>query len=390
MNLPVRPDLVAFATHLAVALLFSGIFAFLYVESRHIYFKYWTIAWTLLWAALLLRMGWLNSGQTVFLVAAGLLRLAFATSLIFAAAAVSGSFEGRLTWLALLAPMVGALVYATGATVALRGADTLHGLLLMAIYVLSFVRSRRLPFGAFRSGHKIFSIALLAGSLLALHDTLVQVASFVAPGALPVSSRYGDLYHLVFETLLAFSAMMMWMETQHEQLRLANEQLDENRRQLALNAQTDALTGLLNRSALNEFCDANQPVPGLVAVLDLDNFKAINDTHGHVVGDEVLASVGNLIRASVRKTDRAWRWGGDEFVILFQDQGEAVVAERLQALEERLQQFQIRGRGALPIRLRWGLSEIEGGPLRQAIERADHRMYLKKKEKSISEKISGD
>jgi len=128
-----------------------------------------------------------------------------------------------------------------------------------------------------------------------------------------------------------------------------------------------------------------------VAVLDLDNFKDINDALGHLVGDEVLASVGNLIRSSIRKTDRAWRWGGDEFVILFQDRNQAAARDRLEALEQHLQRFRIRGRGVLPVGVSWGTAQVASGSLRQAIEAADHGMYVKKKEKlsPSADRVSG-
>ncbi len=84
----------------------------------------------------------------------------------------------------------------------------------------------------------------------------------------------------------------------------------------------DALTGLPNRSALYEKIRALQSdrrgAAGTFAALflDLDGFKAINDAHGHRVGDEVLRHVGAHLVATVRSTDYVGRWGGDEFMVL--------------------------------------------------------------------------
>jgi len=386
------PDPVSFAARLVVALLFAGVFVFLYRESRNLYFQYWIIGWLLLAAALLCRLGWMSTGRALFLAPAGLSHLAFAVSLVFSGAAVHTRPETRLTSLGLLVPAAGSVVYIAGVALGFRGAQVLLSILLACAFGSNFVLSRRLWTAAAGSGRKLFCVSLGAGAALSVHDALVFSASLLAPAAAARYLVYYDLYYLVLETLLAFSAMLMWMEAQNEQLRRANEELALSRQQLAQSAQLDPLTGLLNRAALNQACeaDAGQHPSGIVAVLDLDNFKDINDSLGHLTGDEVLASIGGLIRGSIRRTDQAWRWGGDEFVILFQDQTRESADERLAGLAERLQRFQVRGRGALPIRVSWGTAEIGSSSLRQALEEADNHMYMKKKEKSSKPKLFGE
>ena len=58
----------------------------------------------------------------------------------------------------------------------------------------------------------------------------------------------------------------------------------------------------------------------------MDNFKDVNDRYGHLVGDEILRNIGHLLQASIRHEDEAFRWGGDEFVLLFHNQQLAVAA----------------------------------------------------------------
>lgn len=101
----------------------------------------------------------------------------------------------------------------------------------------------------------------------------------------------------------------------------------------------DALTGLPNRSALyeriRELQSERRGVAGDFAALfvDLDGFKAINDTHGHLVGDEVLRHVGASLVAAVRATDYVGRWGGDEFMVLLVGSADAArVAETVRRL----------------------------------------------------------
>ena len=103
---------------------------------------------------------------------------------------------------------------------------------------------------------------------------------------------------------------------------------------VAHRATHDPLTGLANRTlfldrlrlSLLRRDRARHPVT--VAFVDLDGFKAVNDTAGHLVGDAVLRSVAERIAGSVRPADTAARWGGDEFVVLCEDVGDGVHVER--------------------------------------------------------------
>ena len=114
---------------------------------------------------------------------------------------------------------------------------------------------------------------------------------------------------------------------------------------------------------------------GVVSVCDMDNFKDVNDRYGHLVGDETLRNIGHLLRTSIRAEDEAFRWGGDEFVILFHNQNQEVARRRMQAIEGRLRDFRVRGYGALSISFSWGTAESQGRSLRETLDDADQQMY---------------
>jgi len=99
----------------------------------------------------------------------------------------------------------------------------------------------------------------------------------------------------------------------------------EQMRSIETRAALDPTTGLLNRQAFRELVDAHlrrpRRAPSAVAVVDLDGFKAVNDSRGHPAGDEVLGLVATAIRANLRAEDLASRYGGDEFVIYLADCG---------------------------------------------------------------------
>ena len=107
-----------------------------------------------------------------------------------------------------------------------------------------------------------------------------------------------------------------------ERLLRAQEELREVNRELERLAHTDTLTGLANRRRLmarleEEWSRARRHGRALAVVLvDLDHFKRINDTHGHLAGDRVLEEVGRLIQAEVRPEDLAARYGGEELAVL--------------------------------------------------------------------------
>ena len=111
--------------------------------------------------------------------------------------------------------------------------------------------------------------------------------------------------------------------------------------QLEQNIMMDGLTGIGNRthsqikldSALGEYRQHGKPF-GLL-FLDIDHFKAVNDTHGHVVGDKVLQNVANTLSCNLRGADTCARWGGEEFTVLLLDVEQdhlELVAEKLRTL----------------------------------------------------------
>ena len=105
----------------------------------------------------------------------------------------------------------------------------------------------------------------------------------------------------------------------------------------------DPLTGLLNRRAfLASFAieverSMRVGYPVSVVLMDIDHFKAINDTHGHAGGDVVLAALGRLLASEARRSDLVARWGGEEFILLLSgaDEQTGVAAGRGAAPQDR-------------------------------------------------------
>lgn len=120
---------------------------------------------------------------------------------------------------------------------------------------------------------------------------------------------------------------------------------NEKSREMADKADTDLLTDLYNKAAterrIKDYLAAHPDQMGLLFVLDIDNFKKINDTMGHAFGDEVLHTFGIQIRAEFRATDILGRTGGDEFTIfLCNMKEESIIRTEAKRLERFFQNFQ--------------------------------------------------
>ncbi|MCF8470824.1 MAG: GGDEF domain-containing protein [Parvibaculum sp.] len=158
-------------------------------------------------------------------------------------------------------------------------------------------------------------------------------------------------------------------------------------RQLEALAQTDELTGLLNRRGFEDILNRNllsaarYDETGLLAYIDLDNFKSINDRCGHLVGDEVLRSVGSFIKRNIRATDYAARLGGDEFAILYVRASQRPARERAKEMLRGLANLDIPCKShRISVRASLGLAAYDGDTQQSdLIDRADRAMYADKK-----------
>ena len=151
----------------------------------------------------------------------------------------------------------------------------------------------------------------------------------------------------------------------------------------------DQLTGLLTKESLYLALDVElkrclrYTVPLAVLMMDLDFFKSINDTHGHLMGSHVLTEVGRLIAHSIRGADVAGRYGGEEFVAYLPEAdgaGAMQVSERIRANIEG-HAFTLEGRTArATISIGVSLFPAHGRDLRTLVARADRALYRAKEE----------
>jgi two-component system cell cycle response regulator len=159
----------------------------------------------------------------------------------------------------------------------------------------------------------------------------------------------------------------------------------EDRRRLAQEADVDVLTGISNRRSLNQSMKAmlssavrHDTLLGFL-MIDVDNFKAVNDRYGHPVGDEILKGVATRIRSCLRIEDVVARWGGEEFVVLISDttdEGAVTVAERIRSCIA-VAPF-VSSSHEVPGTISIGVALSGADGCDRLIERADAALYLAK------------
>jgi len=174
---------------------------------------------------------------------------------------------------------------------------------------------------------------------------------------------------LTFSLLLA-----VYLRSEQRSARLMREQ-----------AMTDALTGLYNRRYLlellpREFARAKRYRASIAAImLDIDQFKLVNDRFGHQAGDVVLRELGSLLKASVRESDVACRYGGEEFVLILPEASLDDVRRRAEALRLAAKSMQLdhRGRAIGPISISLGIAIFpqHANDPEELLRRADQAMY---------------
>jgi diguanylate cyclase (GGDEF)-like protein/PAS domain S-box-containing protein len=172
--------------------------------------------------------------------------------------------------------------------------------------------------------------------------------------------------------------------TEHKQMEEALRQSEKRYRELSI---TDDLTSLYNSrhfyNQLQREIDraSRYRRPLALLLLDVDNFKGYNDTYGHLAGDEVLARLGEVIRKSIRRTDSAYRYGGEEFtVVLTETKGKdaVTVAERLRK-KFAAENFLPASGSPLNMTISIGVTDYVGGEeITDLVKRADQNMYMAK------------
>lgn len=194
---------------------------------------------------------------------------------------------------------------------------------------------------------------------------------------------FNDINVVLAQATLESQRITRELSTSEARLKLINEQLEASNRKITTLSITDRLTQLANRFQLDQVLDESLQLatrygsPFSVILLDIDHFKHVNDTYGHMVGDDVLVQVAKVLTTNTRSVDKVGRWGGEEFLVIAPSTGlddTALLAEKLRKAIDKTD-FPAVGRKSCSFGV---ASYIPGDDLEKLIGRADAAMYAAK------------
>lgn len=241
--------------------------------------------------------------------------------------------------------------------------------LACAWLLLRLPRSRG-TLGSRTTGSVFVTIAAL-WALYAVAFAFEGVPAWQPPdGPLYFILRYNSFFDLLLQILLGYGMVVLLLEDAGRENADARSQLALAHDRLKQVTLYDPVTGALNRRAYEEGAalEALGGRYGTALMLDMDNLKVVNDTLGHAAGDDLLRRLVETVRRCVRPLDRVYRWGGDEFLLLFPT---ALPDEVVPRVRDAIR--------AAELEASLGAARFSGTEdLPAAIERADRAMYEEK------------
>jgi diguanylate cyclase (GGDEF)-like protein len=364
------------------ALVVTGLLLLLFFYRRRLYILFWTGGWLLVSASMFLKARPLPDGDQIAVMSYGVSQfLGILSALFFVISADAYPARPRvrrgyalvllavLFWFALAPMALGSwTVFAPGHVLiagALGAAGVGHLILLRHVRML---------------GAAVVGIALLliAGAHVWVVLRVGQPASQGITSSLGVS--------LVLYLIAALGMQLMTFEDMTSELRRTNRRLEAAQSKLRRMVITDPLTGCRNRRFFEEIIGRELQrhrrygIPMSVLFVDVDRFKAVNDTLGHDAGDRVLREVASFLLSNIREADYVFRWGGDEFLILLSC-GEEEARRRGTALQSDFARYSTAASLPPGVGLSIGSAEVtdDTHDVMGLIKVADERMYENKR-----------
>ncbi len=252
----------------------------------------------------------------------------------------------------------------------------------MALIPVAFYLAYTLPY--FEGG--VFS-PIAASAVVGLCYIVIRaVTGQIEPvydGKLPENV---DTFFYYFNTMVALGMQLVCSVLFALEIRFMRRRLEKENHRLGEIANYDPLTHLLNRRSMNvhlknmmehtvseqrEFC---------LVLLDIDDFKKVNDTHGHACGDEVLIAVANVISNDIREGDSVCRWGGEEILILLQADLQATIQVAERICRDIASNIVHCENTDISVTVTMGIADYqEGKTVRSMIDEADRNLYCGKK-----------
>jgi diguanylate cyclase (GGDEF)-like protein len=389
------------------SLLLLGLFLLLrrYTRRRR-YFLEWGKAWmaiSLAMCAIVIRYNILPSVAAVSGDDAIQVRSLYATYLVARLAFLAYLIQGTLIYVRGTRPRVFPAVAAVAAIVytatALAFAPGLERIIAFLAPVTMFAAGWcageliALPHPRRSLGSRVVAGSFIAlGILWALYLVAFGLASpgdVARTGFRSFIVVYATYFDLLAHLALGFGMVVLLMEHAKREVDNAHAELAVAHDQLRRSSLYDTVTGSMNRRAFVEGLglDVARATFGAVMMLDLDNLKRVNDQYGHAAGDALLCHLVDVLRGELRASDKLYRWGGDEFLIVFPGADRARTQHRIETvLAEAPACLVPETETTVRLLVSVGTARYTSADdLRKAIDRADAEMYRAKSRRKIGD-----
>ncbi len=201
------------------------------------------------------------------------------------------------------------------------------------------------------------------------------VSHFFSPASFQASTF---MIAFIFNFIWTGGVMILVSQRLSAEVQIMKLDLEQKNKDLVEQSSLDGLTRIINHRALNEclkmetegWKEAREALS--IAMFDLDNFKKINDSRGHLCGDRVLIEVAGIMQDNVRAGDVVGRYGGEEFMVIFSKTNDVVaklISERIRIKVEQ------RFASDLGVTISGGVKEFEGESVAEFIHAADMKLY---------------
>lgn len=249
-------------------------------------------------------------------------------------------------------------------------------LLYCAGLMLRLPRSRR------TSGSRFTGAAFaMNGVLWAVYGPVLLwglAASPTVPPLLAFLASGNSLLDQIWSVALGYGMVVVLLEDEKRAMNAAHDELAVAHDDMRRAAMLDPLTSAMNRRAFEEGVGLEhaRATFGVVGFIDLDGLKVVNDREGHAAGDRLLCRLADAVRGGLRSSDKLYRWGGDEFLLIMPGAGEAELLRRV---------GELLAAADPPIGASLGAANYEGGEgLGRAIVGADAAMYREKRRRKLT------
>lgn len=381
--MPTQTLLVSLVVQSTATLFLFLVFLILYRHSRQVYFAYWTAGWLSLGVGLVaLLVAVLAPGFEPRWLPLAVYSASMGVTAVLAFFARYAFVHGRAvrprTWLLFL-PVGAWLVASARWLPPFHPAATLprHLFLALALWV-----SGALFWQLARKKGKPGSAFLAVSFALWGVQQAQYAAGFVLMRPVPALEWVG-FSDTVVAIFVAMGMILFALEEDRARILDSTRKLEMSEQRLKELAMRDPLTGLFNRRHYEHVAPQLEAqaqrlgFPLTVLMADLDRFKETNDAEGHARGDQILRAFAEFLRRETRGADLAFRWGGDEFLVLMLDLPPEFVGRKAEQLRQRWEQIRLSMGSDVTVSMGWAAMESDG--LEAALRRADHLMYAEKK-----------